>query len=201
MRVVVAIPLSWLPLQTGQLSVRETPGVAVYPGENSRGKNPECRDRQLGKTSMRPVKVAGRVQRGVHLCCRRLRRFPLRSDCTTCSESVVIIFSSRFIASRSGKWPHSHFKESGSGTVSSCSNQCIRPQYCSETYNRVLAYSPLSGDFTQRDAQRLCHTLSIGRVGLHAVADVADLDLLGRIAHGASRVFEEDLLLLGAHHP
>jgi len=51
-----------------------------------------------------------------------------------------------------------------------------------------------------RDAQCVSPALTVGRIGLHAVANVADLDLLGCIAHGAGGVFEEHLLLLGAHH-
>ena len=62
-----------------------------------------------------------------------------------------------------------------------------------------LADSCLFRNFAQRDAQGLSHPFAIGRVRLQAVSDVAELDLLGRIAHGAGSVFKKDLLLHGAH--
>ncbi len=52
-----------------------------------------------------------------------------------------------------------------------------------------------------RDAQRFGHAFAVGRVGLQAVADVADLDLLRSIAHGTGGVLEEHLLLCRTHGP
>jgi hypothetical protein len=49
------------------------------------------------------------------------------------------------------------------------------------------------------DAQRLGHAFAVGRIGLHAVADVANLDLLRGIAHRAGGVLEQRLLLFGRH--
>ena len=54
-------------------------------------------------------------------------------------------------------------------------------------------------DFIERDTERICHTLAISRIGLQAVADVADLDEFGRIAHGAGGILEQHLLLRLAH--
>jgi len=42
--------------------------------------------------------------------------------------------------------------------------------------------------FGKRDSQRVRHPFTVGRIGLQAVADVAYLDLLGRVAHGAGGV-------------
>ena len=55
--------------------------------------------------------------------------------------------------------------------------------------------------FAHWDAQRLGHTFAVGRIGLVAVADVAELDLLRGITHGAGGVVEEHLLLCRIHGP
>ena len=47
----------------------------------------------------------------------------------------------------------------------------------------------------------LRHAFTVGRIGLHTVPDMSELDFLGRIAHRASGVLEEHLLLLGRHQP
>src|SRR4030066_133272 len=54
------------------------------------------------------------------------------------------------------------------------------------------------GHFGKRDPQRVRHPLAVRRIGLQAVADVADLDLLGSVAHGPCSVCEKHLLLRGA---
>src|SRR3990172_5115563 len=53
--------------------------------------------------------------------------------------------------------------------------------------------------FGKRHPQRVCHPLAVRRIGLQAVADVADLDLLGSVAHGAGGVGKEQCFLLGTH--
>src|SRR4030042_5523399 len=53
--------------------------------------------------------------------------------------------------------------------------------------------------FTQRDAQRLGDPLAVVRGGLQALADVANLNHLRRIAHRPGGVFKEDLLLRRTH--
>ena len=45
--------------------------------------------------------------------------------------------------------------------------------------------------FGKRDSRRVRHPLAAGRIGLPAVADVTDLDLLGPVAHGAGGVGEK----------
>jgi len=44
--------------------------------------------------------------------------------------------------------------------------------------------------FFKRDAECFCHSLAVGRVGLQAVTDVADLDEFGSIAHSPGSVLE-----------
>jgi len=50
-----------------------------------------------------------------------------------------------------------------------------------------------------RYAQRHGYAYAVGRIGLHAVGDVAKLDFLRGIAHGAGGVIEQRLLLFGRH--
>ena len=63
-----------------------------------------------------------------------------------------------------------------------------------------LADKSLFGNLAHRDAQRFGNTLTVSRIGFQAAADMAYLDLLRRVSHGASRVLKESLLLLRAHH-
>ena len=51
----------------------------------------------------------------------------------------------------------------------------------------------------QRYAQRVGYTFAIGRVCLQAVADMADLELLWRIAHGPGGVCNKKPSAVGAH--
>ena len=52
---------------------------------------------------------------------------------------------------------------------------------------------------TQRDAQGVGHPFAVCRVGIQAVADVAELNLPRRTADRAGGVAEERFLLVGAH--
>lgn len=58
----------------------------------------------------------------------------------------------------------------------------------------LLFWNPAQVDF-----HGLGNAGAIGRIGLEAVADVADLDFVWRVAHGSGRVAEQGLLLLEAH--
>src|ERR1700752_490219 len=49
------------------------------------------------------------------------------------------------------------------------------------------------------EAQRLCHTAPVGRIGARAVVDVPLLDLQLGVAHCPRRIFEQQPLLLRRH--
>ena len=53
--------------------------------------------------------------------------------------------------------------------------------------------------FAERDAKCLSYPLAVSRIGLQAVADVADLNFLRRLADSTSGVAKQCLLLVGAH--
>ena len=53
----------------------------------------------------------------------------------------------------------------------------------------------------QLNAEGVGHSFPVCRGGLQAVADVANLDLLRRIAEGPGGILEQNLLLLRAHQP
>jgi len=52
---------------------------------------------------------------------------------------------------------------------------------------------------TERNAERVGNALAVGRIGLEAVADMADLDLPWGSADGAADVSKEERLLFGCH--
>lgn len=68
---------------------------------------------------------------------------------------------------------------------------------CSQRSHLNLLFS--FRQFAQPNTQRVCHPLAVRPIGLQAVADMADLDLHGSIAHGPGGVGEKHLLLLGTH--
>src|SRR5690554_1235265 len=53
--------------------------------------------------------------------------------------------------------------------------------------------------FSVRDTQRVCHSSSVGRIGLIAVADMPDLYDLVTGTHVPCRVFKKTLLCIGRH--
>lgn len=65
--------------------------------------------------------------------------------------------------------------------------------------NRLQVDCYLFWKLAQRDAKRHGYSFAICRIGLEAIAYVADLNLLGGISHGTGSVSEKHRLLLGAH--
>ena len=55
------------------------------------------------------------------------------------------------------------------------------------------------GQFGKRDTEGVGHPFAVSRVGLQAVANVAELDLPRRTADGPDGVSEEELLFLVSH--
>src|SRR5437870_2018811 len=90
-------------------------------------------------------------------------------------------------------------------SVSSVTNAKLRSTYsllpflCIDlTDDRMLALIQC-GNFAQRHAKRSGDTVAVGRVGLEAIADVANLDFPRCASNGTRRVFKQRLLLSRCH--